>query len=54
MSPICPDELKNKRMWVNVLLFLVAAATAVYFYLTRNFGWFKASVCILALKEYKG
>ena len=29
-------------MWVNVLLFLVAVATAVYFYLTRNFGWFKA------------
>ena len=29
-------------MWVNVLLFLVAVATAVYLYLTRNFGWFKA------------
>ena len=29
-------------MWVNVLLFLVAVATAVYFYLTRNFGWFRA------------
>ena len=29
-------------MWVNVLLFLAAAATAAYFYLTRHFGWFKA------------
>ena len=29
-------------MWVNVLLFLVAVLTAVYFYLTRNFGWFRA------------
>ena len=29
-------------MWVNVLLFLVAVATAAYFYITRNFGWFKA------------
>ena len=29
-------------MWVNVLIFLIAVATAAYFYLTRNFGWFKA------------
>ena len=29
-------------MWVNVLLFLVAVATAAYFYLTRNFGWFES------------
>ena len=28
-------------MWVNVLLFLIAVATAAYFYLTRNFGCFK-------------
>ena len=29
-------------MWVNMLLFLGAVATAVYWYLTRNFGWFKS------------
>ena len=29
-------------MWMNVFLFLVAAATAAYFYITRKFGWFKA------------
>ena len=33
-------------MWANVLLFLVAVVTAVYFYLTKNVGWFKArGVC---------
>ena len=33
-------------MWVEVLLFLVAAATAAYLYLTRHVGWFKArGVC---------
>ena len=33
-------------MWVEVLLFLVAAATAAYLYITRNVGWFKArGVC---------
>ena len=30
------------RMWVNVLLFLVAVATAAYLYIRRNVGWFKA------------
>ena len=29
-------------MWVNVLLFLVAVATAVYLYARRNVGWFKS------------
>ena len=33
---------KITRMWVNVLLFLLALVTAAYFYLTRNVGWFKA------------
>ena len=33
-------------MWANVLLFLVAVVTAVYFHLTKNVGWFKArGVC---------
>ena len=29
-------------MWVNVLMFLVAVAIAVYLYARRNVGWFKA------------
>ena len=29
-------------MWVNVLLFLLALATAAYLYITRHVGWFKA------------
>jgi hypothetical protein len=29
-------------MWFNVLLFLVGGVTFAYFYMTRNFGWFKA------------
>ena len=33
---------KITRMWVNVLLFLLALVTAAYFYLTRHVGWFKA------------
>ena len=33
---------RANKMWVNVLLFLIAVATAAYFYLTRNYGWFKA------------
>ena len=29
------------RMWVNVLLFIAAVLAAIYYYLTRNYGWFK-------------
>ena len=28
-------------MWVNVLLFIAAVLAAIYYYLTRNYGWFK-------------
>ena len=29
-------------MWVNVLFFLGSLVVAAYWYLTRNFGWFRA------------
>ena len=29
-------------MWVNLLLFIVAVATAAYFYVTRHAGWYRA------------
>ena len=32
----------ESRMWVNVLLFLMAVATAAYLYIRRNVGWFKS------------
>ena len=29
-------------MWVNILLFLATLLIAVYWLVTRNYGWFKA------------
>lgn len=29
-------------MWLNILIFVAASVSALYFYLTRNFGWFEA------------